>query len=158
MLTCPPGDKQSTWQLKNGPSWWQVHLCFAPVTKGSHFICPSVASSTGCAPPGATADDLNGRPAAYKKFLMKSYSLRKEYSSSELSASHEFALLWSNSCYSKARLLIVILSLSVRYWTSTGGDIPPSLEDTKMISSKFQNQPVAKARNKFKTVPFLITA
>lgn len=37
------------------------------------LLCPSVASRrTGCASPGVTADDLDGWPAAYEKFLMKS--------------------------------------------------------------------------------------
>lgn len=84
--------------------------------------------------------------------------LRKEPSSSELCPSHEFALLWYTSCYSKGKLFIIILSPPVRYCITTGGGALPSLEDTNVISMKFQNQPVAKPRNKFKTIPFLMTA
>lgn len=103
VLACPPGAKQSTWQLKNGPSWWQLHLCFAPVTKGLHFICPSVASRTGCAPPGATADDLNGRPAAYKNFLMKSYSVWGRNTALR-SYLHPMSLLYCDSTHATQRL------------------------------------------------------
>lgn len=74
--------------------------------------------------------------------------LRKESSSLQLCASHEFAPLGYNCCYSRSKLLIV-LSPPVRYCTSTGAVTPRSQGDAKGISMTFPNQGVAKGRNRF---------